>query len=369
MKPKILHYHIPGNPTGGILHIYGEPSPRQDLIFYCGGFPDGLEPFSNLAKRLAIYRNDNDDRGCYVGVTCFPGFEYEMYKQKEFKRSGYSFDEVTCCIRDAVYILHREHAKGIAAAGDYKIQTTFTLITHDWGALIGHMYVNRSIEANSTFFRKPDRVVMLDVLLFPHRRSNYKEVLNRLYKPLYKPTTREKLVAFTYRAAFAISFAISLHISETIGLITMGIMLTICFKTLKLLPLKSVDDAQMNNIKNMDPKHFLYMMYPYYHMFKELFKGPPNSFTEGTLPLDLKQTPVLYIYGDLKNVMFHDYRSVALLEREEKEGLSESRVVKIEGAGHWMYVQEPEICEEEIRKFIKGERGSSKNNGTSQSRL
>ena len=368
MKPKVFHYPIPGNPTGGILHIYGEPTPRQDLIFYCGGFPDGLEPFSNLAKRLATNRNETDDRGCYVGVTCFPGFEYEMYKQKEFRRSGYSFDEVTCCIRDAIDILHREHAKGTAAAGDDNIMTTFTLITHDWGALIGHMYVNRSIEANSILFRKPERVVMLDVLLFPHRRSNYQEVLNRLYKQLYIPTTREKLVVLTYRVAFAISFAMSVHMSETIGLITMGIMVTIVFKILKLNPLKSVDNAQMN-IKNMDPKHFLYMMYPYYHMFKELFKGPPNSFTEGTLPLDLKQTPVLYIYGALKNVMFHDYRSVALLEREEKEGLSESRVVRIAEAGHWMYVTYPDICEDEIRKFLKGggERGSS--DGSSQSRL
>ena len=51
--------------------------------------------------------------------------------------------------------------------------------------------------------------------------------------------------------------------------------------------------------------------------------------------------------------MFHDHRSLAILEQEEAEGRSECRAVKVEGAGHWMYCQRPDLCEHEIRKFLK----------------
>lgn len=51
--------------------------------------------------------------------------------------------------------------------------------------------------------------------------------------------------------------------------------------------------------------------------------------------------------------MLHDHRSLAILEQEEREGRSDCRVVKIDGAGHWMYCQKPDVCEWEIRKFLK----------------
>lgn len=55
--------------------------------------------------------------------------------------------------------------------------------------------------------------------------------------------------------------------------------------------------------------------------------------------------------------MFHDRRSLAILEQEEKDGTSECRVVKVTGAGHWMYCQKPDLCEVEIRKFMTMKRG------------
>lgn len=51
--------------------------------------------------------------------------------------------------------------------------------------------------------------------------------------------------------------------------------------------------------------------------------------------------------------MFHDRRGLALLQLEEKDGTSDCRVVKVEGAGHWLYCQKPDVCEDEIRKFLK----------------
>ena len=364
MQPKVLKYPIPGNPTGGILHIYGEPAPAQDIILYCGGFPDGVEPISDLAERLATRRDDGQDRGCYVGATCFPGFDYMSFSEQKFsgfKKSGFTFDEVTCCVRDAADLLFQEYSK--APSSSDKLTTTFTLMTHDWGAVIGHIFINRAIEERSFTQHKPDRLIMLDVLMSPHPKSNYREILEGI--EVYKPTFRDNMLALSYRTAFAISFAALQLVTETIGLIVMAILTTIIFRILNLNPLLGVDDEHKECIKDL--KHFLYMMYPYYHMFKELFKGSGHVFEAATLPADLKQTPVLYIYGAKKNVMFHDYRSVALLEKEEKEGLSKSRVVRLEESGHWMYCQQPEVCEDEIRKFLHSSGGAS--SVSKQSRL
>lgn len=366
MKPEVVHYPIPGNATGGILHIYGEPTATQDIVLYCGGFPDGLEPISNLAERLAK-THDGQDSGCYVGVTCFPGFDYESFNERKFtgfKKSGFTFDEVTCCVRDAADLLFKEHAKSASSSSD-EYKTTFTLMTHDWGAVIGHLFINRAIEERSFTQHKPDRLVMLDVLMFPHPKSNCKEVLKG--SEVYIPNARDHLFTISYRTAFAISFAMLQLFSETAGLIALGILSTIVFKILKLNPLSDVDSQHMKRCMK-DPKHFLYMMYPYYHMFRELFKGSTNVFKSAMMPLDLRKTPILYIYGARKNVMFHDYRSVALLEREEKEGLSESRVVRLEESGHWMYCQQPDVCDNEIRKFLRGGSEASRC-GNGQSRL
>eukprot|EP00984_Skeletonema_dohrnii_P035594 scaffold35577_cov261-Skeletonema_dohrnii-CCMP3373.AAC.3 len=160
------------------------------------------------------------------------------------------------------------------------------------------------------------------------------------------------------------SFA-ALQFSEAVGLIVLAVLTPIVFSILKLNPLQDID---MFSGRSKDLKHFLYMMYPYYYMFKVMLKESETFFDGKTLPLDLKETPVLYIYGAKKNVMFHDHRSVALLEREEKEGLSESRVVRLEESGHWMYCQQPEVCESEIRKFLKCGGGDT-SSGDTQSRL
>ena len=364
-SPKVFNYPIPGNPTGGILHIYGEAAAAQDVILYCGGFPDGLEPISNLAERLATAR-DGQAGGCYFGVTCFPGFDNKTFNEQKFtgfKKSGFTFDEVTCCVRDAADLLFEEHAKSVSSSTD-ECKTTFTLMTHDWGVVIGHLFINRAIEERSFTQHKPDRLVMLDVLLFPHPKSNYKEKLRG--KEIQKRTTRDNLLSLSYRIAFAMSFAV-LQFSEAGGLIVLAVLTTIVFSILKLNPLQDVDRFLG---RTKDLKHFLYMTYPYYHMFKEVLKGSETVFDVATLPLDLKETPVLYMYGAKKNVMFHDNRSVALLEREEKEGLSESRVVRLEESGHWMYCQEPEVCENEIRKFLKGGGGGGEaSSGDTQSRL
>ena len=74
------------------------------------------------------------------------------------------------------------------------------------------------------------------------------------------------------------------------------------------------------------------------------------------LPLDLCQTPVLFLYGANKNAPLHDAQSVALLQNEYATG-RKSNAICFECAGHWLYLQEPEACFEHVKDFIGVDEG------------
>jgi pimeloyl-ACP methyl ester carboxylesterase len=96
-----------------------------------------------------------------------------------------------------------------------------------------------------------------------------------------------------------------------------------------------------------------YMTYPYYNIFKAAFAGNLKEvFSGACLSLNLTKTPVLHMYGTHKRVKFHGKRAYKLLEREAKEG-RRSNVVHVDDAGHWLYLQQPNICFEEVKKFIE----------------
>ena len=362
--PRIVNYPIPGNEGGGVLHIYGKPNARN-VILYCGGFPDDHQPFTPLARLLATSEDGIDSEDdCFVGITCFPGFDYSIFgrtKFQGFRRKGYSFEEVAICIREATNRLfleydnaHEEDNKGTrmddsSASIENEIKKPqFTCIFHDWGVVPGLTFVNRAIEQEFTQ-HTPDRIVLLDVLTWPH--PNYKDLpsQNEVSYPL-QPSNRDLLFSFSYRAALASGFFMLRYISELFGLITAGILYGIVF-LLKLNPTLDIDN-RLVGARDFNPFHLVYMFYPYFYMFQNIFTK--SGLDYASVPLDLVKTPILYIYGPEKNVMFHDWKSLALLERDEKEGRSESRVVRIEGTGHWMYVQRPDICLQEIKKFLKG---------------
>lgn len=355
MKPIIIRYPIPGNDVGGLLHIYGCPSSSaSNIILYCGGWPDDCTPFAHLAQRLAT-PHDDDDGGSLVCITCWPGFDYELYNQNKYKQEGYTFEEVSCCIREATRRLFAEYNKQTSKSSDTDTSAVegikkpqFTVILHDWGVAPGLMFVNRSIEEeyfNSDYI--PDKVVLIDVLLGLHHKCTTQ------YRDVTSYTPREHLVYLAYRGTFAVSFALLRYINATIATIACG-MLWSFIGLLNLQPLKGIDVHVLEERK-MKPHHLMYTYYPYYNLFRAMLYNKRELYG-ATLPLDLVKTPVLYLYGVEKNVMFHDHRSMALLEQEENEGTSDCRVVRIEGAGHWMYHehQRPDVCEREIRAFLKG---------------
>ncbi len=96
-----------------------------------------------------------------------------------------------------------------------------------------------------------------------------------------------------------------------------------------------------------------YMSYPYLNLWRAILSGKVKSvFLNCFLPLDLKQTPVLFLYGADKLFFFHDEKELALLNREQQQG-NRSRVVKVENAGHWLYLQQEEKCFQEIVNYLK----------------
>ncbi len=46
----------------------------------------------------------------------------------------------------------------------------------------------------------------------------------------------------------------------------------------------------------------VYTFYPYYHLFRALLFDD-EGLDQGCLPLDLAKTPILYLYGEDKNVV------------------------------------------------------------------
>ncbi len=390
--PTIVRYPIPGNESGGLLHIYGERT-ASNVVLYCGGWPDGVEPFTPMAMRLTTSSASNSKDGCFVGITCWPGFDAESFQQQlkflSFKREGYNFRQVACCINEAAKQLFVEYYRRgnratAAASAREQENPQFTVIFHDFGVLPGLIFVNRSIEEQNDDLGGhviiPDRIVLLDVLLEPHGRFKSQHL------DLSPYTTHELLVYLAYRGTFASAFAMLQYISEAIGLFTFRILYTFVI-LLGLAPLHPRGhDVSLLHERKMDQHHQVYTFYPYYHLFQALLFNK-HDLMYGCLPLDLVKTPILYLYGEEKNVvsalavdvfalllivvtttttllttsilsyyrtqkMFHDHRSLAILEQEEQDGTSDCRVVKVAGAGHWMYCQRPDVCELEIRKFM-----------------
>lgn len=102
---------------------------------------------------------------------------------------------------------------------------------------------------------------------------------------------------------------------------------------------------------NTNMHHLIYMMYPYYYFFRAKLLFWKGELRDCHLPCDLRKTPVLFLYGEDKNIMFHCPTTVALLNEEFLE-CRRSKAVQVRNAGHWLHLQQEEVCCEEILKFL-----------------
>jgi len=330
-KPdKICSYPIPHDDTGGSLHLFGNVN-APHLVIMCPGFPDDHSVFHPLAARIASTCN------CLVGVTCLPGYDDGAYPDRAWK-DGFSFIEWASCVREAVKTLRKQ-----SVSKDAKL----TGIFHDWGCLTGVMYTNQAIFADSKELI-PDQVVLFDVLATPHpKETNVPKVDVPKLQQAYIG-----LVLFSYQIVFANTWLLQRYVSDYLAAAHLGLGSLLLF-ILRLNPISLQDYTHAIPIFRYRLFQAMYMAYPYFNLWKVIFTGKiRETFPGAYLPRDLERTPILFLYGGSKNAPLHKFNSLALLEQEWKMG-NRSRAVCIEKAGHWLYLQEPDTCFENVKTFLE----------------
>lgn len=330
---KIVPYYITDDPNGGALFLYGNPD-SSNIAIFCAGFPDDHEIGQAFCSRLA------EENKTFVGLMCLPGYDDRPDKPWEaHKTEGYTFKEMTATVREAVKVLRAESTNDKAK---------LTGIFHDWGVLPGTIWANQALE--DEFADSPDQLVLFDVLGPVHK-------VQRKDSPDSKGlTVFDIVVTLLYRFFLATAFGLQLYVSKYIALLW-HILANTFLKSFNLGPVFEIDYIVVSSReKKLELKRAIYMAYPYFYMFKAVFSGKARSeFQDFTLTKDLKKTPILYLYGPQKRAMFHDNRALKYLEREAKENRSKSKAIAVEGTGHWLYIQQPDICLKEVMEFMTKE--------------
>jgi len=334
---KISYYPIPGDLKGGALFIYGDAN-AANMALMSAGFPDDHEAFMPFASRLA------KETDTLVGVTCLPGYDDREDKpwtdHKRDRKYGYSFDDMASCFREA--------AKALRAESSLPSKAKFTGIFHDWGVVPGSIWSNRAIADGSD--NAPDEIVYFDVLMNPHpstvdlpKGNDDLSVMQKCYKTLYM-------------IVFASAFAAQTYVCGIFGIITLSLLM-ILLGLFRLGPCYKIDDDVMQSKSPpMAISRCMYMSYVYFNIFCQLsLKKIWNSefHEDSTLPKDLSTVPVLYLYGKHKRSYWHKDSSIKFLQREHEEKRSKSNSIGVEGAGHWLYIQKPDICFDHVVNFMK----------------
>lgn len=332
---KIANYPIPGDPKGGALLIFGDEN-AKNMALMSAGFPDGPEIFLPFASRLA------KETDTLVGVTCLPGYDDREDKpwteHKRDKKDGYSFDEMAICIREA--------AKALRSESSCPSKPKFTGIFHDWGTCPGAMWSNRAIAEGSD--NAPDELVYFDVLMPPHPQT-----LNIPAEE--KKSMYQVFCGSFYQCVFVCAFGIQRYVSNALAIMCL-VLGIIPIAVLPIGPTLKIDDAiHQQRSPPLSLSRVIFMCYPYFHMtsvsVKKLLKYELDD--DFTLPQDLAKVPVLYMYGTEKRAAFHVNASVKILEREHKENKSKSNAIAVDGAGHYLYIQKPDLCFDCVTSFMQ----------------
>lgn len=320
---KTIKYPILHDEEGGSLFLVGKlDAPR--LVLMCAGYPDDQSVFMPLAERLA-------QKNCLVGVTCLPGYDKIGYKD------GYTFQECGKCMAEA--------AKALRAQSTAASRPKLSGIFHDWGCVAGTIFTNQALENESDVV--PDEVVLFDVCLPVHPKTTDTKHLE-----IKEPTTSTAIysfaVFFAYQILFATCFLLQRYVSKRLAALYHAVGWKF-ISWLKLVPISSPQDKAY--IKTRQVSHITYLMYAYYYFWKGILYNP--SDLEGCcLPLDLKKTPVLFLYGADKAIPFHDATNVAVLREEQEQG-RRSNAVEIKSAGHWLYLHQQDECFDKVSKFLE----------------
>lgn len=342
---KNISFAVGTNQDSGQVFVIGNAD-APNIVLLCAGYPDDHQVFMPLAHGLATAA----DAPCLVGITCLPGYSAEHPAAVD----GYSFDDMIATIRESVKILRRESTHP---------EAQLIGIFHDMGVVPGCMYANRTCQEQEQDGDKKkngslalDKIVLFDIMGPPHKHCKNKPKVS-------KETFFHKLVSMSYRAVLAASFGIrryvSKHLAQAFATVSLGTLYV-----LGLLPMLEIDKQtllQERNRRSLDDRstsppprldRMIYMAFPFYRIFQSMIRGTlPQDFDGYSLPESLAKTPVLFLYGTQKRIMLHDERSRILLESEHEQG-GRSNAVAVDGAGHWLYLQQPDRCLSEVTQFI-----------------
>lgn len=268
------------------------------------GFPD--DEISGWAPVIEALKDDY-----FLISVCFPGNE----KNGKPRPWGYNFDEV-------VDMLDRT----IESIRPLK---PFTLVTHDWGAVIGYLYENK-------YSHKVQRMVALDIGL---------NVLPRFR-------------LFFYQLWLGVTYIISQFFGRYIAAIPFFVLFGLFIIFPFLGPLGKRGDAPKRPWSDLHAE----MCYPYYYIWKHIFKQPLKdiiTLNDNLLYWKMPKCPILFLYGRQKNVMFHGPKFLTdISEKFLQDSCSKSLELD---AGHWLMHQQTQKLIEEMKSFfLANERKSKK---------
>lgn len=359
-----------GATVEGVLYLFGhddddEAAAAPHLVLLCAGYPDDETVFFPFAARIAT------DADHLVGVMALPGFG-----SREGSSDGYSFVEWRSAVRAAVRALcdHSTHP-----------EPSLTGIFHDWGCLAGLMYTNHALgiggdkddktitEASMRSTRVhddvvktrvPDQLVLFDVLLGPHRDDDKKNIgrtLNNEASPSWSQKLWTLVGVTTYQLVMAQTWLLHRYVHRVVAFLYSGLCTTLVLMPLRLVPLTLADYLHVwcpgTLGKALELPRYAF---PYYHAWKAVLRGRVSqTFPGAHLPAS-GSIPILYLYGDSKPFPLHAPRGLDTLLEEDCRH-ARSRVVRVEKAGHWLYLQRPDVCWAHVKHFLGELTGRSGN--------
>jgi len=157
-----------------------------------------------------------------------------------------------------------------------------------------------------------------------------------------------------YRIPLGIAFAFQRYVAGVVGVMALMVGL-MPLPLLRIAPTGKVDDdtrKMMLGVPNVF--HTIYMCYTYFNWIRRDTKKSV-TIEDSTLPRDVSKVPVLYMYGTEKAANFHTEQSLTVLRREQDRQRSKTRVVAVDGAGHYLYLQKPDVCFDCVTQFMQGD--------------
>eukprot|EP01041_Mallomonas_annulata_P000736 gene736-1414_t len=265
----------------------------KSLIILVSGFPDS--EISGWGQVLENLETDNR-----VIALCLPGLSSRQDKNPN-KSWGYSISELVEGLHLTIHqLLMEEETK----------YSKFVLIGHDWGSYLAQLYQNRYSDDVS-------KIICLDVGQIPFKNA----------------TLFQMIVIIFYQGWFAISYLISQIFGSFLGNTSLYLS----------LPLMTLFGPCPYEKKLTIPFSQFHVGLCYIYLRFGM------AYVTGNLPRShFPSCPLLYIYGTMKRIMFHDSAFIQNIRTLSPSG---SRYVAVD-TGHWMMLDAPDICLAEIRSFL-----------------